>query len=126
MHQHAPDDRRFDLILESVGGESLAASLHRVAEGGSVVLFGNSSDTNPVFDVEFYNRSRGAQLYAFNIMYELPRRDRGRDLRWLANELLAGRLDPQISRRTNWRQAADILDALADRRINGKAVLRVD
>jgi NADPH2:quinone reductase len=126
VFENERDEQRFDLILESIGGDSLAASLHRVAEGGTVALFGNSSDSNPVLDGEFYNHSRGAQLYAFNIMYELPRRDAAVDLRWLAEEMLAGRLDPQISRRASWREASDVLRALTERRINGKAVLHVD
>jgi NADPH2:quinone reductase len=126
VFENERDEQRFDLVLESIGGESLAASLHRIAEGGTVVLFGNSSDSNPVLDVEFYNRSRGAQLYAFNIMYELPRRNAAVDLLWLAEEMLAGRLDPQISRRASWREASDVLRALTEREINGKAVLHVD
>jgi NADPH:quinone reductase len=121
-----PAGERVDLVLESVGGASLAASLHRVAEGGAVILFGNSSDTNPEIDVEFYNRSRGAMLYAFNIGYERPHRDLGSDLAWLAGEALAGRLDAQITTRSSWRHANEILGALADRSINGKAVLDVD
>ncbi len=121
-----PDGDRFDVILESVGGESLAASLHRVAEGGIVVLYGNSSNTNPTFDVEFYNRSRGARLLAFNIMYEVPRRDVCTDLRWLAGEMQTGRLDDQISLRTSWREAGAALEALSRREVAGKAVLDVD
>ncbi len=124
--ENARDERRFDLILESTGGESLAGSLYRVAEGGTVVLFGNSSGSNPVFDVDFYNRSRGARLFAFDIMYELARHDVSRDLGWLAGELLAGRFDPQISHRASWHRATEVLEALADRQINGKAVLLVD
>jgi NADPH:quinone reductase-like Zn-dependent oxidoreductase len=121
-----PDGDRFDLILESVGGASLAASLRRVAEGGTVVLFGNSSDANPSFDVEFYNRSRGARLLAFNIMYELQRREVTRDLTWLAGRMHAGCLDAQISLRTTWRKANTALQALTRREVAGKAVLHVD
>ena len=121
-----PDGDRFDLILESVGGASLAASLHCVAEGGTVVLFGNSSDANPTFDVEFYNRSRGAQLFAFNIMYELPRRELAVDLAWLAGQVQAGCLDSQVSLRAGWREAGRALQALTRREVAGKAVLDVD
>lgn len=124
--ENDPAGDRFDLILESVGGASLAASLHRVAEGGTVVLFGNSSDSNPSFDVEFYNRSRGAQLLAFNIMYELPRRGVSSDLAWLAGRVQSGCLDAQISLRTTWREASSALGALTRREVAGKAVLDVD
>src|SRR5690606_28391046 len=34
---------RFDLIMESVGGDSLATAMRKVAPNGTVVTFGNSS-----------------------------------------------------------------------------------
>src|SRR3954452_18859896 len=37
------DGPRFDLILESAGGRSLAAALNRVEPRGTIVAFGNSS-----------------------------------------------------------------------------------
>ncbi len=123
----APDGDPFDLLLESVGGASLAAALTRVGPGGTVVAFGASSPEPTTFDVSrFYNRG-GPRLYGLRVFDELARLRSGvRDLAFLVAELAAGRLDPQIDLVTSWREADTALSALMDRRIAGKAVLTID
>jgi NADPH:quinone reductase len=122
-----PDGERFDAILESVGGPSLAAALARVAPWGNVVNFGNSSGAETTFDVStFYGRS-GARLYGLRVFDELERHGSAvRDLHLLAGRVAAGRLDPQIGLTRNWREAGEALQALIERRVRGKAVLTVD
>jgi NADPH:quinone reductase len=117
----------FDAILESVGGASLAAALQRVAPRGIVVSFGNSSGAPTTFDVSrFYPRS-GARLYGLRVFDELERHGSGgRDLRFLADALAEGRLDPQIGMTASWREPAPALEALIERRVRGKAVLTID
>ncbi len=117
----------FDLILESVGGASLAAAFGRIAAGGMIVSYGNSSREPTQFDVGgFYGRS-GARLYAFVLFPELERRpSAARDLEYLASLVAKGRLDPQISSEGSWLEARPALEALMERRIAGKAVLRID
>jgi NADPH2:quinone reductase len=44
----------------------------------------------------------------------------------LAALVAAGELDPQIDLEVGWREAADAIRALTDRKIAGKAVLHVD
>jgi NADPH:quinone reductase-like Zn-dependent oxidoreductase len=117
----------YDVILESVGGASLAAALQRVAPRGIVVAFGNSSGEPTSFDVSNFYRRAGARLYAFLIFDELAREGTGAaDLRFLAQEVAAGRLDPQISLTVSWREAGPAITALLERRVLGKAVLTVD
>jgi NADPH2:quinone reductase len=122
-----PDGEPFDLLLESVGGASLAAALARVAPGGTVVAFGASSPEPTTFDTSrFYNRG-GARLYGLRVFDELERRRSARrDLTLLVSELAASRLDPQIGLTTSWRDAETALAALMDRRVAGKAVLTID
>lgn len=122
-----PDGERFDAILESVGGPSLAAALARVAPWGTVVSFGNSSGAETTFDVStFYGRS-GARLYGLRVFDELERQGSAvRDLHLLAERVAAGRLDPQIGLTRSWREAGEALRALIERRVRGKAVLTVD
>jgi NADPH:quinone reductase len=122
-----PEGEPFDLLLESVGGASLAAALTRVGPGGTVVAFGASSPEPTTFEVSnFY--SRGApRLYGLRVFDELARLGSGRrDLDLLVAELAAGRLDPQIDLVTSWRDADAALAALMDRRVAGKAVLTID
>jgi NADPH:quinone reductase len=117
----------YDVILESVGGASLAAALQRVAPRGIVVAFGNSSGEPTSFDVSSFYRRAGARLYAFLIFDELARESTGAaDLGFLAREVAAGRLDPEISLTASWREAGPAITALLERRVLGKAVLTVD
>ena len=119
----SPEGEPFDLLLESVGGASLAAALTRVAPQGTVVAFGASSPEPTTFEVSrFYNRG-GARLYGLRVFDELRFLQSGvRDLKLL----LAARVDPQIDLVTSWRDADRALKALLDRRVAGKAVLRID
>jgi NADPH:quinone reductase len=121
-----PEGESFDLLLESVGGASLAAALTRVAPQGTVVAFGASSPDPTTFDVSrFYGRG-GARLYGLRVFDEIRRHASGvRDLTLLVDELAAGRLDPQIDLVTSWDDYASAITALMERRVAGKAVLTV-
>lgn len=114
----------FDMILESVGGSSLAAALQSVAKNGTVVTFGNSAREETTFNVgNFYNR--GARLVAFLIL-DADQPPFERDLSYLADLVVRGKLETRISHRGSWRDAPAALLALRDRQIQGKAVLRID
>jgi NADPH:quinone reductase len=127
IHELTPDGEPFDVILESVGGASLAAALARVAPAGIVIAFGISSGEPTTFDVSGFYNKRGARLYGLRVFHELDRHHSAvRDLRFLAEEVAAGRLDPQISLRTSWREVGPALKALTERRVRGKAVLTID
>jgi NADPH:quinone reductase-like Zn-dependent oxidoreductase len=123
-----PEGEPFDLILESAGGDSLAAALHRVAPEGTIVLFGNSSGEQTTFDATAFYRKPGARLYAFVIFPELQRsRTATTDLRYLANLVAEGHLDVGIDRVVDMHDIAAVRAACVDllaRKINGKAVLR--
>jgi NADPH2:quinone reductase len=122
-----PDGPAEDVILESVGGASLAAALQRVAPEGVIVSFGNTSGQPTTFDVFGFYPKDGARLYALRVWEELDRHRSGaRDLRLLADGLAAGWLDPQIAVTASWREPQPVLAALVNREINGKAVLVVD
>jgi len=122
------DGEPFDLILESAGGESLAAALTRVAPEGTVVSYGNSSGETTTFDVGSFYGKGGARLYALVLGNEL-RRSGGAttDLGYLANLVAIGHLDVGIDRIVDATDVGAVRAACADllnRKINGKAVLR--
>jgi NADPH2:quinone reductase len=122
-----PGGGRFDAILESVGGASLAAALARVAPWGIVVSFGNSSGQETTFDVSPFYALPGARLYGLRVFDELERTGSGvRDLRFLAERLADGALDPQVTVTRSWREAGETLEDLLERRVRGKAVLTID
>ena len=120
-----PDGEPFDVILESAGGASLAAALQRVGAGGTVVSFGDSSREPVTFPASAFYRRPGARLYGFFVFSEVERSgSAARDLEYLARLVAEGELDPQISLEADWGDAPDAIDALLDRRVRGKAVLR--
>jgi NADPH:quinone reductase len=122
------DGPTYEAILDAVGGPVLGAALQVVAPGGTVVSFA-STVTDPVSypTRELFARAPGARLYGFYLFAELDHtRSGSADLRRLADLVAAKRLDPQIDLTLSWTDAAQAIEALLDRRVNGKAVLTVD
>lgn len=116
----------FDLILESVGGESLTASLKNVARDGTVVLFGNSSGQESSVSFANFAGHAHAKLYAFFVYESGEPPTFGSDLALLAAEIGAGRLKPEVGLETSWRDPLGALSALRERRLAGKAVFDLD
>lgn len=117
----------FDVILESVGGASLAGSLHRVAAGGTVVMFGNSSQSPTTFPgfPDFRGRI-GSKLLPFGVYYSGEVPTFGEDLGFLAASIAEKKLDPVIGATASWTKIAELLGQLKERRIRGKAVFTVE
>src|ERR1051326_3599495 len=116
----------FDLILESVGGESLTRSLRLVGRDGVVVLFGNSTGQDSSLGFGNFAGHAHARLYAFFVYESGEPPTFGSDLALLAAEIGAGRLKPQVGVEASWRDPLGALEALRERRLEGKAVLSVD
>src|SRR5437764_672939 len=101
-----PSGREFDLVLESVGGSSLAAALGSVAPRGVIVSFGNSSGEPTTFDASAFYRRNGARLHAFVLFPELERTKLGtRDLGFLAGLVATGRLSTEVGAVASWHDA---------------------
>lgn len=116
----------YDLVIESVGGKTLAAALGSVAPDGTVVLFGTSGGNEVTFNAQrFYGVSSGASLYALILFHELKRETASVGLQRLLKLVAAGQLKPHISVEASWTQVADIAQQLLDRRFPGKAVLHL-
>jgi NADPH:quinone reductase len=121
-----PEGDAFDLILESVGGTSLAAALTRVSERGTVVSFGNSSDEPSTFDARTFYRRGGPTLRGFFVTHELLEGRIGTaELARLVELVADGRLRTEIDLQVPWTEAASAVAALLERRVRGKAVLVV-
>lgn len=117
----------FDLVLESIGGNILAQSLTHLAPGGTVVSIGASSDEKTNFDVLGLVRKGAIKLYALSLFQEMELQGMGtRQLAMLLDLLASHRLDPQIDQQRSWRHMGEMLAALGDRRIDGKAIAIVD
>lgn len=123
-----PEGSSYEVIVDAVGGPILGAALGCVAPGGTVVNFAATSDEPVSFSTQgFFRRAPGARLYGLFVFAEIAKSASGSaDLRRLADLVAAGRLDPQIDLTAPWSEARGAIEALLERRVNGKAVLRVD
>jgi NADPH:quinone reductase len=118
----APGDG-YDLILESAGGASVAAAVDKVAHGGEIVVFGNSAGEPGELDFRaFAGREATIESY-FSYRHE---HEAAANLAMLLGLVSDGRLTPEVGLEASWSELNDALDALAERRLPGKAVLLVD
>lgn len=113
----------FDLVLDNVGGRTLAAAVGKVTPGGTVVLVG-VADTEPaqLSLASFFGHENAVIASYFSYAQPGPPGD---DLAILAGLLAAGRITAPVGLHATWDQAGDALEALADGKINGKAVLDI-
>lgn len=114
----------FSLITESVGGQSLAHAIDRVAPGGTIIMFGSSSgELTPVGFRQFVPGHEGARLQTF--AYYTSGSGIGADIAALLALVAAGRLETRVSLTLPWTDIAQALDALRQRSFSGKAVLTI-
>jgi NADPH:quinone reductase-like Zn-dependent oxidoreductase len=122
-----PQGDSFDLILESVGGASLAAAIDRLAAEGLIVSIGNSSNETTSFDPRILYRKGAPRIEGFFVTWELLHgRIGSEELSYLASLAAAGGLESRMDLRVGWHDAAAAVDALLERRVAGKAVLTID
>ncbi|MFE7588291.1 zinc-binding dehydrogenase, partial [Kitasatospora sp. NPDC057512] len=103
----------------------LVEAYQALAPGGTLVAAGHSSGSGEdfAFGTLFGDASRhDRSVVSF---YLLGCTGLGRDLGWLAHRVAAGELDPGVTWRGAWDDAAEAVDALLGRRLHGKAVLAV-
>ncbi len=117
----------YDVIIDAVGGPVLGAAIGRVAASGTIVNFAATTDEPVVYPTRsLFGRAPSARLYGLYVFYELERTGTGSaDLSRLAQLVADGKLDPQIYLTTPWTEAGGAIEALLNRRVNGKAVLTV-
>ena len=120
-------DGPYDLILESVGGQSMRSASELLAPEGVLVSYGRSSGEDAALDPYWFGGHSGARIEGLLVFTEVERRRLGTpQLDRLLALLAAGRLDAQISRTGSWSDPMPLIDALLERRVDGKAVLLVD
>ncbi len=123
-----PAGPTYEVILDAVGGTVLGHAIARVAPGGTVVSFASTIAEPVSYPArELFARAPRARIYGLFIFAELEHTRTGSDdLKRLADLIAAGKLDPQIDLTLSWSDAGQAIEALLDRRVNGKAVLTVD
>ena len=116
----------FALILESVGGASLAVAIKKLAPRGVVVIFGNSSGEPTQVSFRDFSTANNARMQAFHSFASGPEEEFAPDIALLASLVADGSLKPQIGVERGWRDLVKTLDELRDRRIAGKVVFRIE
>lgn len=121
-----PEGEPLDLILESVGGSSLAAALARVSADGTVVSFGNSSNERSSFDARAFYRRGEPTMRGLFVVHELLEGRLGTpQLGELVDLVVTGQLRTEVDLTVPWTEAATAVQALLERRVRGKAVLLI-
>jgi NADPH:quinone reductase-like Zn-dependent oxidoreductase len=116
---------RYDVVMESVGGQSLAAARRKARTSGIVLWFGQASRAPATIDFfDWIDGTAGAPIVAFH--YERGDfADRG-DLATLVRLTATGRLHPEIGALLPWEHTPDVIDAIRQRRLRGNAVLTLN
>jgi NADPH:quinone reductase-like Zn-dependent oxidoreductase len=117
-------DGDFDLVLESIGGDTLLAALQRTAPRGHVVLVGTSSRDPAPITISSFRRDARQTVHPFWIYGSGE--PIGDDLAQLVRLAARGLLDPVVGWSGSWDQLDRAMQALRDRRVAGKAILHVD
>ncbi|WP_031467163.1 zinc-binding dehydrogenase [Sciscionella sediminilitoris] len=118
-------------VVDMVGGPFLASAYASLTPGGTLVSVGQTCNDTADFSAESMRSARFGPSYdrtltRFYLFDRSGAHDLGEDLSWLAAEVAAGRLDPAVSWRGDWRTLGEAADALLGRQLHGKAVLDVD
>lgn len=116
----------YDLVLESAGGGSLAHLATTLGPHGTLVCFGNSSNQPTTFqDVRAFYLGGSRRIQAFALFHALPADPPNQDLKYLADLVARGTLDPQIEDEMAWTELDQALARLEDRSVRGKLVLTI-
>jgi NADPH:quinone reductase-like Zn-dependent oxidoreductase len=117
---------KHDLIIESVGGQTLGTALAALERGGTCVTLGVSAASEVAFDARNFFVAGRTTLYGFYLFTELGNEPASVGLRRLAELVAAGQLSPHISLERPWKEIGPVAHDLMARRFPGKAVLVVD
>jgi NADPH:quinone reductase len=116
---------RYDIVMESVGGQSFTAARRKARTDGIVLWFGQASRTPVTLDFfDWIDGTAGARVIAFG--YE--RRDFADDddLATLVRLAATGRLHPEIGTLLPWEHTPSVIDAIRQRHLRGNAVLTLN
>jgi NADPH:quinone reductase len=113
----------FDVILDSIGGDTLSLALRSLTRGGVCINCGNSARQPTSFDaIELYRS--GARLHSVWLGTERPE-DCKTALVRLANLVAEGRLRAPIDTVLPWTEVDMAAARLVGGRVEGKIVLEV-
>lgn len=115
----------YHVIVDGVGGATLASAMPLLDKGGMAVCYGVTGGAQMTFDLSRFYYIGAASLYGFIIFHEVAAQPAGIGLTRLVAQVAAGTLKPTISVEADWSEVGTIAQQLLDRGYVGKAVLHV-
>lgn len=123
---HTVDDApgRYDIICESVGGDSFTAALRVLTPGGLVLWFGQASHQPVTLDFfSLFDITPFTLRHFPNWVTDQPDRT---DLQTLVRLVAEDRLHPEIGRVADWTDTGTVLREVYERKVRGNAVLTIN
>ncbi|MGB7636969.1 MAG: zinc-binding dehydrogenase [Nitrososphaeraceae archaeon] len=115
----------YHLIIDSVGGKTLASALSLLATGATCLTLGWSASPEVTIDIRELIRTGRTTLYGLNMMEELNHHGGSKDLAWLAQMVAKQQLKTSIEVEASWHEIGDVAQRLLQRQFTGKAVLHL-
>lgn len=113
----------YDLILDTLGGESLRTAATLLAASGICVSVGAAEQPEMTLQNRFH--SFDSPENGFLVRDIEPKKSITKDLARLAQMVASDRLHPHIGLEAPWTDVAEVTQNLLDRRIPGKAILHI-
>jgi len=115
----------YHLIIDQLGGRTLAEAMTQLAPGGTCVSIGAIAGSEVPLDWARIRQVSGASLDFFNLWFEFRREPASLGLQRLVRLVSTGKLIPSIGIETDWHEIGRVAQALIDRQFPGKAVLHI-
>jgi NADPH:quinone reductase-like Zn-dependent oxidoreductase len=115
----------FDVIVESLGGDSLGAALAMLAPDGAVVSFGQTAGATTTFAADVFYATGGATLHGFIIFHDAEKAPVADDLELLATLVGGGEVKTNIDAIVPFVQFTEAISTRTDRALSGKVVVTV-
>jgi NADPH:quinone reductase-like Zn-dependent oxidoreductase len=115
----------YDVIVESIGGQSLTASWQLVSQTGLIVWMGQAGGAPATLD--FFSRvGPGVNPTIARFSYWPADEPDGPDLAALVRLVAADRLHPEVGEVASWERTPEMLQRFLERRTRGNVVLLTD
>ncbi|MGH2826991.1 MAG: zinc-binding dehydrogenase [Actinomycetota bacterium] len=114
----------FDLVLDGVGGPLLRSALLRCAPKATVTTYGSLGGPGAEIGLPAFANAPLARVMGL-FVYALGTETMGVELASLVELVADGRLKPRLGLISDWEATNDVLDAMRERKLTGKAVLTV-
>jgi len=116
----------YDLIIETVGGESLAIALTALSDNGVCASCGNSSGEMTAFDArDFYLMKTNTRLQSVWLGQDIQKANCADKLLRIVDLVARQRLRVPLDCVLPWTQIDEAIRRLLDNKVNGKIVLSV-